>query len=671
MGFTKQTYNNNLNTNNIINEKKNLIQEENLNFIYLLKNNIGLSNNPFVSVVRDLEERIKILEKLNKEKELEIESLKLQTDLEKNSILSDKQNLEKDIASLNEKYLVAITSNKICADELKIITEQNFNNLRKEKDNTIHDLEKKIILLERLNEKHLQDIEKLIKINSQGDITKQDQIETLKNSLKLVILEYETISKTYEENLLGIVKQMDSLKHLYITRENEFLNITNYYTKTINEYATPIYELDSQSKNKKWEELYFEQLKEIDVLRINLENSIRENNELRTELMDSKPKLRKRINDAMSNYEIKLTEITEMHDSLLKKLNKLFSYMEFFENKFTFFNSLIEDNKKLIEELTFMECKLKDASNEDLKLELFNFKQENIKLINELQIKDNMLNQYLDFCESMKISDSNNKEKENNSNSKHIHNIKSCKMIYKNLNEEILIKLNFQINLLSSQFVSINQSKSSLENFYQNEILKLSNTLKEKNEKIEELTGIIKKIEYDSIVKKDSVYNLWILEFKEFKENLLNLGDIKKIIEKFEAEGEELNEHKKQILNEEIYLARQELANNNDIISIQKKYFENELRETKLLLESYKFNFSSKLENLEKILKSRQVELNALVSEKENLIKVEENIKKVIFFNLEMKYFQLTYYYYFYIKNLKKNRLLKLRRLHGMKKKNK
>ena len=87
-------------------------------------------------------------------------------------------------------------------------------------------------------------------------------------------MEYEAIYKSYEENLKTLVKQVDSLKQLYMARENEFLNITAYYTKTINEYAAPIYELNAQTKNKRWEEMYFEQIKEIDDLRKSFENSL-------------------------------------------------------------------------------------------------------------------------------------------------------------------------------------------------------------------------------------------------------------------------------------------------------------------------------------------------------------------------------------------------------------
>ena len=51
--------------------------------------------------------------------------------------------------------------------------------------------------------------------------------------------------------------------------------------------------------------------------------------------------------------------------------------------------------------------------------------------------------------------------------------------------------------------------------------------------------------------KKETVYNLWMLEFKEFKENLISIAEIKDLIARFKISGEELTEHKDRIYNEE------------------------------------------------------------------------------------------------------------------------
>jgi len=632
MGFHSQNYNNNLNSKDLTNFNNN-IPEENLSLTNFINNNMGLSQNPFVGIINELEDRIKILENLNKDKDREIDELKVQAELEKNMILSEKINLEKEFDSLNQNYLAASTCNKTYSDELKEISEENFYNIRKEKDNIIHELEKKIIILEQLNNKQLKDLEKLISMNTQSDQSKQNQIESLKNSSKLLILEYEGIYKSYEENLKTLVKQVDSLKQLYLARENEFLNLTAYYTKTINEYAAPIYELNAQTKNKRWEEMYYEQIKEIDELRKNLENSLRENNQLRAEYIDSKPKLRQRINDALTSYEFKLAEITTIHESLSQKLNKLSTFMEFFESKFTFFNSLMDDNKKLIEQVTLSECNQKNKAGENIKHEVIKLKEANLKLNNEIEMKNNLIKDYENLFEQVKKSVIPiGKEKEININnflnSTNI-GINSNKKKGNFINEEIMVKLNSEISLLSNQISNLNKTRTGVENFYQAELKKLAETLQEKNDKIEELKGVIRKIENDFIAKKETVYNLWILEFKEFKENLITLTDIKNIIEKFKSEGDELNLHKRQILNEEIYLSRQEVAKKDEVFNLQKKNFENELKEKQLLLDNYKKNFTSKLDGLEKLIKLREVEFSALMSEKEKLIKIEENKKKV------------------------------------------
>lgn len=626
IGFNTNSYNT-LNNNNIQEEIGNNINSPNI---------INLSPNPFVAIINELEERTNFLENANKNKDSEIQELKSKYDAERNTIEKDKEILQKKYDDLNEKYINAITSKNTFSEELKELADDNYINLRKEKDNLIHDLEKKIIILEKLNEKHLKDLDQIVTMSSQVDVAKQNEVELLKNNLKLIILEYEAIYKSYEENLKTLLKQIDSLKQLYMSRENEFLNITAYYTKTINDYATPIYELNAQSKDKKWQDMYYEQIKEIDDLRKSLENNTRENIQLRGEVIESKPKIRQRINEALMNYEGKLNEIIANHEALLLKLDKLFSFMEFFEGKFNFFNSLIEDNKRLMEQLTLAECNFKSLSGDTTRVEVIKLKEANLKLTNEIEMKNNLLKDYENLFEQIKTPNNNNLTKErlstyqNNLNT-HTTNKGNFEIKKKTnfVNEEIVVKLNSEISLLSTQINNLNKTRGNVETFYQAELKKLTENLQEKNDKIEELKGLVRKIENDFIAKKETVYNLWVLEFKEFKENLISLTDIKNLIEKFKSEGEELNAHKRQIVNEEIFLIRQEISKKDESLSMQKKNFETELKETKELLENYKKNFTIKLESLDKLIKLREIEFNSLMSEKEKLIKIEENKKKV------------------------------------------
>jgi len=92
--------------------------------------------------------------------------------------------------------------------------------------------------------------------------------------------------------------------------------------------------------------------------------------------------------------------------------------------------------------------------------------------------------------------------------------------------------------------------------------------------KVEELRSVIRKMENDFVGKKETIFNLWILEFKEFKENLMTIADIKAIIERFKIEGEELTEHKDRVYNEELYLLRQEIKVKDDSFDEMKKTFD-------------------------------------------------------------------------------------------------
>ena len=55
--------------------------------------------------------------------------------------------------------------------------------------------------------------------------------------------------KLYSYHIDGLSKNINKMKQLYITREQEFVNITNYYIKMVAEYSKPINDFEN-IKNK-------------------------------------------------------------------------------------------------------------------------------------------------------------------------------------------------------------------------------------------------------------------------------------------------------------------------------------------------------------------------------------------------------------------------------------
>lgn len=70
---------------------------------------------------------------------------------------------------------------------------------------------------------------------------------------------------------------------------------------------------------------------------------------------------------------------------------------------------------------------------------------------------------------------------------------------------------------------------------------------------------MINKLEHDFSAKKDTIYNLWLMEFKEFKENLFTMTEIKECLVKFNVQGEEIKIFADRIYSEELLLLREEM----------------------------------------------------------------------------------------------------------------
>lgn len=74
-------------------------------------------------------------------------------------------------------------------------------------------------------------------------------------------------------------------------------------------------------------------------------------------------------------------------------------------------------------------------------------------------------------------------------------------------------------------------------------------------------------MENDYFSKKESIFHIWMLEFEEFKERLLSINELKKIVTTFDYAAEDLKGLQKTFYEEELTYLRQEInhrENNND-----------------------------------------------------------------------------------------------------------
>jgi hypothetical protein len=575
--------------------------------------------NPFLPLIHDLEERIKLLEETCNQKDQEIARGEDRRILQKSEADSEVEKLQKEIEALKGKYINVLSSKKSLSQEYGESHEEQTETFKRHTEMTIFELEKKVLHLERSNENYEQDMEKLVKMNAESENIKRTEIENLKSINSHLISHYEQLYLSYEDNMKNLVKQIDSLKSLYIARENEFINITNYYTESIKDYSKPLASLTNPTPYGVVEDSFLRQSKENEDLRKKLEDFANEVAQLRMEAFDAKPKFRQTVSDSMRQYEEGMKNIIDNHQNLEAKLEKLNEYVSFFESKITFFAALLEDNRKLQEKISQLECEIKKSNIEGKQNENLELMEQNDKLQKELQIKKDLIKEYEEIIPK--------------SGGKDVINISTSSKNKKGKEfapEEVIWKLKSEIALITNQMTSLIKSKDSIEKFYQVKLKNLMTKVKEKNEKIEDLLNIIKKIENDFMGKKETVFNLWMLEFKEFKEKLMTYTEIQNLIQKFKTKGEELSLHKDRIYNEELYLLRQEVDTKDETFAQLKHNFELEKKTLSDLIDHYKNTIKSKSDAYDVIIEQKKDQIDSMNREKEKLEQIENSKKKVI-----------------------------------------
>lgn len=586
------------------------------NRLNLLDKEIGIdSNNPYMMIIHDLEDRIKLCENIIKEKDNENNNLKNLKEKENQKNTQDFELLQRESDSWKAKYLAVLGSKKSVSEEYTELFQQAEDQIKKETANKIKELEKKIIQLEKFNHKLEQDTESITTQCYTSENYKQSEVDILKLNNKAVIEQYECLYKTYEENTKNLIKQIDSLKQLYAARETEFINITNYYIETVDDYSKPITELNKAVVTSRLEEKYIKLVQDQESLKKQIESLILQNGNLRTEIIEARPKMRQKIANALTEYDDGMRKIVESHSDIGNKLEYIVTFMKYFDEKFVFFNSLIEDNRKLSEKVNSLECQLKMVDIDSKNEEIFNLKESNLKLTKELELKNLMIREF---------DDQLNKE------TNIVTNVRAKNK--SGISPEIVMKLKSEISHLTLQVASLNKTKDSVEKFYQTELKNIMESFSAKNTKIEELKSTIAKMENDFAGKKATIYNLWMLEFKEFKNNLITIVDIKSLVEKFKVEGEELTEHKDRLFNEELYLLRQEIKIKDDIYNQAANHYSNEKKNLFELMENYKNDIESRITNLNNLTISKEQEVQALKAEKLRLIGIQSSKKNVIFY---------------------------------------
>ena len=111
------------------------------------------------------------------------------------------------------------------------------------------------------------------------------------------------------------------------------------------------------------------------------------------DLLEARPKFRQKITDVSMKFEKALHEMTSNHINIDGKLGVLEQFMTTYNQKFTFFQSLIEDKKNLEVKCESLQVRTEIQSVHSEK-ELIKLKEQLARITNELEQKSVTLKNY-------------------------------------------------------------------------------------------------------------------------------------------------------------------------------------------------------------------------------------------------------------------------------------
>jgi hypothetical protein len=608
-----------LSTANDFNKTKSMHKEGLYNHLFMSSQNnfleeanpINNNSNSYLPIINELEERIRSFEAIIVQKDKLIDELREVKKDDLGRINKQIDDLRKEAETWKAKYTTVLGTNKAIGQEYLDSNTKSLEGHKVSMGKTVYDFEKKILHLEKQCEKYEEDIKTLIRMQNQVEGSKNEENENLKANLGVVIENYGNLNKGYDDNFKMLNSQLETLKKLYISRENEFVHVTNYYNDAIKTYAKPLHEINNREHINYVHKTFADQVKEIEHLKTSLENAIRDHTKLQNEYLNTKPRMRQRVEEAMSQCEKIIKQLSANHNSIEAKLDYLYNFMNFFDEKFVFFNTLIEDKRKMEQKYDLMDCQLKMIDIDGKNEEIAKLKEHVFKMTRDIEVKNSLIRDYEELIDKISQNQNNPKYKQ------------------KMVPEETVLKLKAEIAMLANQILQLCQTKEGIEKFYQVELDNCMYIIRQKNEKIDDLSNVIRKMENDISGKKETIFNLWMLEFKEFKDKLLTMTDIKSIIERFKIEGEELNVFRETLQDEELVLLREEMKVKDQIYKESQKTYESEKASLTDMLDGYRKTIKTKIDTFDKVVAMKEGLMDSIRKHSEGIGSIDTHKRNV------------------------------------------
>ena len=566
-----------------------------------------LGNSNDKAKLSELEDKVMELETKLSEKDFLIKDQNDKINELHNLLHSTNEHTKNEISTWKTKYNSIISSNKTINDQYQTQFDNDIKSYKTSMETNKYELEKKIMHLETVLDHKEKDLNIQIELNRDNLLEKEHSILELKNTLQTLQNNYSLMYARYNEHLSKLMTNLNNMRNLYFTREQEFVNITKYYVDMVNEYSQPLH--DNTTPKNKIESQFITQSKDIINLQRQVESAANEITALTNENNDAMPKMRMKLTKTIQDYDTKLNDIVSTHDGIKTKLEVLFDFTKTMEDKLNIFNSVMESNKKLIDKINLLECQCKMNDPQSKNNQILFLRERICKLEKETQVKTALIKDYDELFKNVDTK---------------ILNSKSL------THDEIIIKLKSEITVLNSHINNLYKCKDNIEKFYQIELKNLIDKITNVNTVNDELLSTIRKMENDFQSKKDTVLTQWMFEFKEFKDNLLRIENIQNIITNFNVDGDELTKHKEYICNEELFQLRQEIKGKDDALEQLKLSHEKENKRHERIIDNYKKTTDKRMQMFDELIDNRNKGINAVRNEKQKLYECDLRKKNLL-----------------------------------------
>ena len=513
---------------------------------------------------------------------------------------SQTKTLNEKLSHIKNKYHNLLGSSKITEDYFDRDFNEKTEEFKKDMENNIYQLTKK--LLYSNSDLQKENVEKeSLRQKCENDIeAKNNQISELKNKIKNIQTNYELLYRLCIDQISKYNENYSKFKSNFFEREKDFINVSNYYKDMMSQYNKPL--LDKENENNKLENEYHENASKV----IDLQS---ENDSLRLEIDNLKQKqlnqssdIRKQISNNVATSDNKLSDLIKKQKELTQKIKKFKTFFNEVTQKNQTIEKLSKENKALINENKNLENKLEKYYNskggdddiDTIKLKIKRLEQDSL-------YKDEAIKNY----EEMFKEDISEMEEQDE------------------VRDDVIKRLKNQVEGLKNQIDKLLQTKTNMDNYYNNEISELKLKMIALINENKELKKNNQSAQNDMTTKKQKVVDSWTKLFKEFKKCFNSINDVQNLITKFSNTYNILLKAKEFKDEKELKKLREE-ANNK----------EKQIKELNEIKNKEENKFRKSIQDMTKTIQEKLAVFNELNIKKNSIVsEIEEQTSEMIKIN--------------------------------------